>query len=38
MANGLTAGVHRATTWSLVVSVLMIVSGVCDRSPMVVSR
>src|SRR5580765_4485033 len=28
MANGLTAGVHRATTWSLVVSVLMIVSGV----------
>ena len=27
MANALRAGVHRATTWSLVVSVLMIVSG-----------
>ena len=28
MANGMTAGVHRATTWSIVLSVLMIAAGV----------
>ena len=28
MANGLTADVHRATTWSIVLSALMLVTGV----------
>jgi uncharacterized membrane protein HdeD (DUF308 family) len=36
MANSLTAGVHRATTWSIVLSVLLLAAGVIAiASPMI---